>query len=93
MIYLDSHHDAQSHNLRPCKRCRPDLQIGPHQAFHEFVMNQLVLLADQHPEHNIAHYADSLAISVRQLERIVHAHTGSSPRKFLSDQHPPLSKD
>ncbi|WP_114128725.1 Ada metal-binding domain-containing protein [Aurantimicrobium sp. MWH-Uga1] len=84
VVYLNSTQDAQVHGLRPCKRCRPDQLIAPHQAFHEFVTTQLVILAQQHPAHTIKEHALALSISTRQLERIIFIQTGQSPRSYLN---------
>lgn len=88
VVYLNSTQDAQVLGLRPCKRCRPDQLTAPHQAFHEFVASQLVILAQQHPAHSIKEHAAALSISTRQLERIILLQTGFSPRAYLNSSTP-----
>ena len=84
VVYLSSHEQALAHSLRPCKRCRPDQHLAPHEAFREFVVTQLRVLADHYPEATIRELAKKLSISPRQLERIVATQTGLSPRAFIS---------
>ena len=84
VVYLSSQDEAQQHGLRPCKRCRPDQHLAPHEAFREFVVAQLRALAELNPGSTIRELAEKLSISPRQLERIVATQTGLSPRVFIS---------
>ena len=86
VVYLSSHDEAQQVGLRPCKRCRPDQHLAPHEAFRGFVVTQLRALAEQYPDSTIRELAEKLSISPRQLERIVSTQTGLSPRAFLREQ-------
>jgi AraC family transcriptional regulator of adaptative response/methylated-DNA-[protein]-cysteine methyltransferase len=86
VVYLLSIQDAHQQGLRPCKRCRPDQRVAPHHAFHQFVSTQLLILAQHYPEKTISEYAGLLAISTRQLERIVTAQTGLSPRAYIASK-------
>lgn len=85
VVYLADSADAHEHGLRPCKRCRPDQHVAPHEAFKVFLCSQLLLIAQDHPELTIREYAQKLSISTRQLERITLEHTGMSPRTFIAN--------
>lgn len=81
--YFGTIGEAIQQGFRPCKRCRPDQEKSPTAAFSEFLCEQVLALARTHPTWRIEDYASYLSLSKRQLERIVRASTGLSPRVFI----------
>ena len=83
VIYFLSSSEAALQGFRPCKRCRPDQEKSPTEAFAAFVCHQLLEMGRANPSQRIEDHAMQLALSKRQLERIVRASTGQSPRVFI----------
>lgn len=83
VVYFLSSSEAVRKGFRPCKRCRPDQEKSPSEAFNDFVCHQLLEMGRADPSRLIEDYALQLALSKRQLERIVRASTGQSPRVFI----------
>lgn len=81
--YFGNVGEAIQRGFRPCKRCRPDQEHSPTDAFSEFICSQLVALAGTNPTVRIEDYASQLSLSKRQLERIIKKATGHSPRAFI----------
>lgn len=75
--------EATKAGFRSCKRCRPDHETSPTQAFNTFVVTQVLAMAQVHPHSRIEDIAKTLALSKRQLERIIHTATGLSPRAYI----------
>jgi methylphosphotriester-DNA--protein-cysteine methyltransferase len=83
VIYFLSSSEAVLQGFRPCKRCRPDQEKSPTEAFATFVCHQLLEMGRANPSRRIEDHATQLVLSKRQLERIVRASTGQSPRVFI----------
>ncbi|CAB4566169.1 MAG: hypothetical protein F2621_04480 [Actinobacteria bacterium] len=83
VIYFLSSSEAVLQGFRPCKRCRPDQAKSPTEAFAEFVCHQLSEMGRADPSRRIDDHAIQLGLSRRQLERIVRASRGQSPRVFI----------
>lgn len=81
--FFESVEEALQRGFRPCKRCRPDRDQSPADAFSEFICSQLLAMAGTSPAGRIEDYATQLSLSKRQLERIVKKATGHSPRSFI----------
>lgn len=75
--------EASAQGFRSCKRCRPDHVASPTQAFEGFVVAQVLAVAQTHPHTRIEDIARRLALSKRQLERVVRRTTGFSPRAYI----------
>jgi len=83
VVFFGHVNDAIERGFRSCKRCRPDQEVSPHEAFGAFVVTQVVALAQATPQSRIEDIARGLALSKRQLERIIKAVTGLSPRQYI----------
>lgn len=83
VVYFMSSGGAVLQGFRPCKRCRPDQEKSPTEAFADFVCHQLLAMTQANPNRRIEDHARQLWLSKRQLERIVRASTGLSPRVFI----------
>lgn len=87
MVYFLSSKEAVRQGFRPCKRCRPDQQKSPTEAFSDWVCHQLSVMGRANPSRRIEDHAIQLSLSKRQLERIVRASTGQSPRQFIQSAY------
>jgi AraC family transcriptional regulator of adaptative response/methylated-DNA-[protein]-cysteine methyltransferase len=83
VVFFDTVKDATEQGFRACKRCRPDQEVSPHEAFGAFVVTQVIAVAQATPQSRIEDIARGLALSKRQLERIIKATTGLSPRQYI----------
>lgn len=83
VVFFEGVTDARGQGFRPCKRCRPDYEASPSTQFGTFVAHQVIALARAHPHSRIEDIARGLALSKRQLERVIKAVTGLSPRAYI----------
>ena len=82
VVFFDAVDHAVERGFRSCKRCRPDHEVAPARAFEGFVTSQFVALSGEDPGARISDLASMLAVSTKQLERIVRRTTGMSPREL-----------
>ncbi len=85
--YFDSIEQATAQGFRCCKRCRPNESTMPNDSFHEYIITQFLSLTLIDPSKTIDEYAKQLAISRRQLERIIKSRMQTSPRKAISQEY------
>lgn len=88
VVLFESPTEATDSGFRSCKRCRPDRTTSPTQAFETFVVTQVLAVAYAHPHSRIEDIATTLALSKRQLERVIQRATGMSPRAFIQSTIP-----
>lgn len=86
VVFFETSTEARELGFRSCKRCRPDHETSPTEAFGTFVVTQMLAVAIAHPHARIEDIAQGLALSRRQLERVVRSSTGLSPRALIQSQ-------
>ncbi len=92
--FFSNANEAQRAGYRPCKRCRPDLDIKVYDPFESVLEDTIRLIKNNYvqtmPLHEIA---TRVGISPFHLNRIFKERTGDTPRKYVEKMRVEKAKE